>query len=285
MDAVSAETFLTILEVGSFNRAAEVLNVTQSTVSARIRVLEEQLGRRLLSRSKSGVEATRAGQHFRPYAETVVWAWRRGCQEVLLPDRFTRVIAVGGQFTLWDRLLLHWIPWMRKELPDVALRAEVGTSDMLMRGVLDGFLDIAALYTPRTRSGIDIELLMEEQLVLVGTRPNVGVADPDYVHVDWGPEFADSYGEAYVDAEMAVLTVSHGPLGLQHILDHGGAGYFPLRVVQPHITSGQLFLSSQAATFVRPIHLAYLANRTDKRFKRALDGLRIVASNQNDTVG
>ncbi len=280
MDAITAETFLTVLEVGSFSRAAKVLNVTQSTVSARIRVLEEQLGRRLLSRSKAGVEPTRAGIHFRPFAETVVWAWRRGRQEVLLPDRFTGVIAVGGQFTLWDRLLLHWLPWMRNELPNVAVRAEVGASDTLMHGVIDGYLDIAVLYTPRAQSGVEIELLLEEHLVLAATRPGAKVTDPDYVHVDWGPEFADSFSEAYHDAEMAALTVSHGPMGLQHILAQGGAGYFPMRVTHPLVEAGELFLSEAAPVFLRQVHLAYLSDRSDRRFKRALEGLRIVASEQ-----
>ncbi len=74
MDAATAETFITALEVGSFNRTAEIMNVTQSTVSSRIKVLEDQLGRRLLHRSKSGVEPTRAGKQFLPFAESVVLA-------------------------------------------------------------------------------------------------------------------------------------------------------------------------------------------------------------------
>ncbi|MCE3246713.1 MAG: LysR family transcriptional regulator, partial [Geminicoccaceae bacterium] len=45
MDIELARTFLTIVETGSFVRAAERLNVTQTTVSARVRSLEEQLRR------------------------------------------------------------------------------------------------------------------------------------------------------------------------------------------------------------------------------------------------
>ncbi|GAB6054440.1 LysR family transcriptional regulator [Magnetospira thiophila] len=280
MDVLTAETFLTVLDVGSFSRAADVLNVTQSTVSTRIRVLEEQLGRRLLSRSKAGVLPTRAGQQFRPFAESMVWAWRRGCQEVLLPERFKGVIAVGGQFTLWDHLLLQWLPWMRREHPDVALRAEVGSSEALMLGVMDSRLDMAVLYMPRARSGVTVELLLEDQLVFVGNRPAACVSDPDYVHVDWGPEFADAFGAAHLEAEMAALTVSHGPLALQHILSHGGSGYFPLRVVYPYLRSETLFRIDTAEAFTRPVHLAYLADRADKRFRRALDGLRTIAHDQ-----
>ena len=58
-------TFLEISNCGNFNRAAENLNVTQSTVSARIKSMEEHFGRILFKRSHSGVELTSAGQHSR----------------------------------------------------------------------------------------------------------------------------------------------------------------------------------------------------------------------------
>ena len=53
MDVDRARTFLEIVSSGSFLRAAERLNVTQTTVSARIRTLEEELGRPLFIRSKT----------------------------------------------------------------------------------------------------------------------------------------------------------------------------------------------------------------------------------------
>ena len=51
-----------------------------------------------------------------------------------------------------------------------------------------------------------------------------------------------------------------------------------MRVTRPLVETGELFLSDTAPVFMRPVHLAYLSDRADKRFKRALEGLRIVAS-------
>jgi DNA-binding transcriptional LysR family regulator len=53
-------TFLEISNCGNFNRAAENLNVTQSTVSARIKAMEDRFGRVLFKRGHSGVELTSA---------------------------------------------------------------------------------------------------------------------------------------------------------------------------------------------------------------------------------
>ena len=61
-------TFLEIATCGNFKRAAGNLNVTQSTVSARVKAMEEQFGRPLFTRGHAGVELTYAGQRFRRYA-------------------------------------------------------------------------------------------------------------------------------------------------------------------------------------------------------------------------
>ena len=61
MTIVNLQTFLSIVETGSLVRASEQLNVTQSTVTARLKSLEEALGSQLLNRDKSGVSLTPAG--------------------------------------------------------------------------------------------------------------------------------------------------------------------------------------------------------------------------------
>ncbi|MGH6903755.1 MAG: LysR family transcriptional regulator, partial [Geminicoccaceae bacterium] len=54
METELARTFLTVVAAGNFISAAERLHVTQSTVSARIHTLEEQLGSSLFVRNKAG---------------------------------------------------------------------------------------------------------------------------------------------------------------------------------------------------------------------------------------
>ncbi len=63
MDIELARTFLEIVRMRSFVRAAEQLNVSQTAVSARVKALEEQLGRSLFIRNKNGASLTPAGQN------------------------------------------------------------------------------------------------------------------------------------------------------------------------------------------------------------------------------
>ena len=55
-------------------------------------------------------------------------------------------------------------------MPDVALRAEFGLPDRLMRQMVEGILDIGVMYTPQLRPGLEVELLMEDELILVSTQ-------------------------------------------------------------------------------------------------------------------
>ena len=82
MDIALAQTFLMVAETGSFIDAARKLNVTQSTVSARIRGLEELFGRPLFERSKNGASLTGAGEQFQKHALALVRVWQHAQLEV-----------------------------------------------------------------------------------------------------------------------------------------------------------------------------------------------------------
>src|SRR5262250_2497298 len=109
MDVELARTFLEIVNAGSFVRAAERLHVTQTTVSARIRSLEQQLGRSVFIRNKAGAVLTPAGKQFLRYAPIFTQVWERARHHVAVPPGHTTVLAVGCDPGLWDPLLLQWL--------------------------------------------------------------------------------------------------------------------------------------------------------------------------------
>ena len=280
MDVNLAKTFVAVYETGNFNRAAEKLNVTQSTVSIRIQNLEHQLGRALFVRSRAGTELTVAGQRFYPHATHLLRIWQQARHDLVLPEAIREVFSIGGQFTLWDELLLSWLPWMRETLPEVALRAEVGFPQDLIKQLQEGLLDIGVMYTPQARSGLTIEELLEDKLVLVSSSAEGGGPDSDdYVFIDWGPEFQAEHDMAYMDSAYPAISVSQGMLGLQHILNCGGSGYLPKRFVQKQLDMGRLYRVADAPSFSRAIYMVFPAERVNEElFAQALSGLRTVAA-------
>ncbi|MFZ5510665.1 MAG: LysR family transcriptional regulator [Pseudomonadota bacterium] len=282
MDINLARTFLEIVATGNFLRAADRLHVTQTAVSARVRALEELLGRKLFVRNKSGASLTSAGEQFLRYAQTLVQVRERARHQVAVPPGRRAVVTVGGELSLWDPVLLDWLLWMRQAAPQLALRAEVGLPESLINQVAEGILDIAVVYAPHQRPGLKIELLIEEKLVLVTTTPRgQEQRATDYVFVDWGPEFAAHHNLAFSELANAGTFVGLGPLGLRYILEAGGSGYFRWKAVQRYLKSGRLRLVAGAAEFAYPAYAVYSESADANTVTPALVGLRHVASSDS----
>ena len=256
MDIDRARTFLEIVHCGSFLRAADRLHVTQTTVSARIRTLEEELGRQLFVRNRNGAQLTPAGREFERFAQSFVQVWERARHQLALPAGRTGAVALGGELSLWNPLLLDWLVTMRRSRPAIAVRAHVGVPDQLLEQLRTGVLDIAVLYAPTLLPGFRVELLQEEQLVLVRTPAGEDSA-LDYVYVDWGPLFAARHGAGTPAFREPGVMVGLGPLGLSYILRAGGMGYFRKGTVAPHVAAGELELVEGAPEFTYPAYAVY----------------------------
>jgi DNA-binding transcriptional LysR family regulator len=284
MDTELARTFLAVVAGGNFISAADRLHVTQSTVSARIQALEQQLGCTLFVRNKAGAALTPAGRQFQKHAGILVRTVEHARHDVGVPRGFRAAITIGGRFGLWEQLLLKWLPVMRAAAPDISLRAEIGMEPDLMQGLVEGRLDIGVMYTPQSRPGLEVELLFEETLVLASTEP-AGAAPPGepahgYAYVDWGPEFYARHGTHFPDFIGPALTANIGWLALQHILDTGGSGYFPLRLLRPHLADGRL-IRVPAPEFHLPAHMVYPSEGRADYLDDALAAIRQVAADEH----
>ena len=278
MDLALARTFLEIVATGSFLRAAERLHVGQTTVSARIKTLEQQLGRPLFVRNKAGASLTPAGEQFLRYAPGFVQLWERARHQVAVPKGHRAVFAVGSEVNLWQPLLLEWVAWMRRSLRDIALRVHVDVPQDLINLVASGFIDVAIMYAPPNRPGLKIDLIMEETLMLVTTDAKGRLKDAnDYVHVDWGPEFALHHGTSFPDVTPNVA-VNLGPLALSYVLQVGGSGYFRMSAAEAHLAAGRLHVVPGAPQFSYPIYLVQSSGADETIVGPALAGLRTVST-------
>lgn len=275
MDIELARTFLEIVSTGSFIKASERLNVGQTTVSARIRLLEQQLGRPLFVRNKSGASLTAAGEQFLRYAPTFVQLWQRARSQVAVPEGHRAVLSVGSEVSLWQPILLDWVLWMRNAITDVALRVHVDVPQDLINHVAAGVVDVAIMYAPPHRPGLEVDLLMEEELVLVTTDPER--KNIDYVHVDWGPDFQLHHGVSFPEISPGI-SANLGPLALNYVLAAGGSGYFRTQAIQPHLESGKLHLVADAPRFSYPVYVVHSATADAAVLVPALSGLRTITA-------
>lgn len=279
MDINVARTFLEIVKTGSFVGAASNLNLTQTAVSARIRVLEEQLDRPVFVRNKAGAKLTPAGEQFLRFATTLVQVWERARRSVALPPGRETVVTVGAELSLWSPLLRHWLLWMRRECPEFAVSTQIDTAQRLIEQVMDGSLDAAVVYGAAARPGVVAELLFEEKLVLVRTTPiDAPLSPDDHVEIDWGENFAASYKAAFPDRPNAVVSISYGPLALDYILATGGSGYFREGFIRPYLHEGRLTLVPDSPEFAYSAYVVHSAKADPGVIARIRTGLRTAAT-------
>jgi LysR family transcriptional regulator, flagellar master operon regulator len=278
MDISLARTFLSVVETGSFVEAGARLHITQSTVSARIRNLETQIGKPLFERSKAGARLTPAGEQFHKHALALVRVWEHARLEVSLAEQHRAHVAVGGQMSLWNGFLLNWIAWLRGASPDVAITASVGFSSVLMERIGEGTLDLAVLYRPVQKAGIVIEHLFDEELVMVSSGDGgEGQIGKDYAFLNWGPEFQADHAMAFPNLSHPGLYLDLGSVGVSYLLENRASGYFPVRIARPHIEAGRLHVVKRTPRFVYPVYAVYPEQRDEAAFEPLLQGLRQVA--------
>jgi len=274
MDIDQARTFLAIAAHGSFLAAAEHLHVTQSTVSARIQRLEEELGIRLFVRNRAGASLTVGGQRFAEYAKRLVLTAEQARQHVGLPSRYRATLRIGGRIALWDDLLPVWVRWLRSQTEAVAIRSEIGFEEDLMRRLIDGTLDIGVMYSPSHSPGLVVEHLFDETLILVSSRADDRGPHDDYIYVEWGSAFDIQHAQSYPDIEPPPQVVNIGWLGVQLMLSNGGSCYLPIRMAKPLIAAGRLYEVSGAPRYQHPAYMVYAKDSDNPVVPLALDGLR-----------
>ena len=279
MDVGVARTFLEIVKSGSFVGAAANLNLTQTAVSARIRGLETQLDRPLFIRNKAGAKLTPAGEQFLRFATTMVQVWDRARQAVALPPGRDTVVTIGAELSLWSPLLRHWLIWMRRECPDIAVSTAIDTSERLMERVQEGSLDVAVIYAAPRLPGVVAELLFEEKLILARTTPvSQPLATEDHVQIDWGANFAASYQAAFPDRPNAVVSIDYGPLALDYILATGGSGYFREGFIRSYLDEGRLARVPDSPEFSYSAYVVHSATADAGVMERIRRGLRAAAA-------
>lgn len=281
MDVTLARTFLAVIETGSFVEAAKRVFVTQSTVSMRIKLLEDQLGKKLFERSKGGARLTPAGSRFEKHAQAIVRIWEHARLEIALPESYSASINIGGPYSLWDGFLLDWVARMRAKAPEIAIRSQTAFSDTLIQRLIDGTLDIGVMYAPQSRPGFQVEKLFEDEMVMVSGEKRRGSKPlANYVFVDWGPEFRADHSLNFPDLSAPALYMELGSLGLKYVLENRGSGYFPRRLVAPYLAEKRLKLIAGAPVFNYPAYAVYPADGSLDSLDLILTNLRHVAARQ-----
>jgi DNA-binding transcriptional LysR family regulator len=272
MDIALLRTFLEVARQRHFGRAADRLHVTQSAVSARIKLLETTLGLELFSRKRNDIQLTLPGQRLMSHAETIVRGWQRARQELALEPQVT-AIAVGFSPDLWEGAMRDWTLATRQGHTDIALQLEMHTPQLLSERVISGGLDIALLFEPPQAPGMEIHALFDIRLLLVASQADISLQqafDSNYILVDWGLSFALRHASLFGERPAPMLRVSSGSMALGLLLQQAGAAYLPEPSVRSHLQQGLLHRVADAPEISRRVFAIHRSGRQDEERLLAL---------------
>jgi DNA-binding transcriptional LysR family regulator len=256
MNLDELRTFLEVIETGNLVTAARRLNVTPSTVTARINGLEDEIGQKLLHRNRSGAELTSPGFKFRRYAELMVQLWSQARAEVSLPKGFEGVCNVGLDFDLWRGLGRRFLDHMKQVNPAVAMAFWPGEQRMLDRWLSIGLVDVAFCYAPPGGEKFVNQVLFDDDLILVSTDADATAElGAGYVFVDHGDEFRRQHAAAYPGDITSALVIASSDWALDHLLRNGGSGYLSRRHAGEALGAGKLFEVAGSPAFTRRVYV------------------------------
>lgn len=167
MDAADLRVFETVARLGGMGRAAGELNTVQSNVTARIRLLEQEIALPLFVRHSRGVRLTEAGQRLLPYARRVGRLLDDALRAARDEGRPAGPLVIGS---LETSAALRLSPFLSEFVachPDVDLVLRTGTTEEMVTATLAHDVEGAFVCGPIDHPDLQGETIFPEELVLV----------------------------------------------------------------------------------------------------------------------
>ncbi|MEU5976426.1 LysR substrate-binding domain-containing protein [Streptomyces sp. NPDC047315] len=173
--------FVAVAEARHFTHAAELVHVSQPSLSQQIRALEKELGAELFSRARGNIALTEAGEALLPLARRILADADTARHEVqeLVQLRRGRV-RLGATPSLCTGLLPDVLRAFHDRHPGIQLLIDEGGSHDLVRRLARGALDLAlvVLPLPPASPALTTVELLREDLVVVSSAVSPAPRDP-----------------------------------------------------------------------------------------------------------
>ncbi|WP_170763782.1 LysR family transcriptional regulator [Ruegeria lacuscaerulensis] len=252
MQIKAIETFLCVAETGGFHAAARKLNVTQTAVSARIRLIEDETGKPLFTRGAGGTSLTEFGRQFRPYAEQMMTLWSFASRDLPAQTQNRVALRLGAQLSIWDPLLVDLAIQFEQRLGQLLLTLNYDHGLNMVDAVATHVLDAALTHEIPSDPRVQSQELNSERLLLVRSPE---ASDPVFVNLELGEVYQDHIRSAARQSSGQTVFLGNCMMALRYVLRRGGTGYFPEYVIRDHLSAGNLVPVAGALDLMLPLFL------------------------------
>ncbi|MDB4837455.1 LysR substrate-binding domain-containing protein [Marinomonas sp.] len=178
MELSDLKVFTQVVNSGGITSAAEALHRVPSNVTARIKKLEDILGKKLFIREKNRLRISPAGEQLLPYAEKLLSL----AQETLIAMGDTSVrgpFKLGAMEAVAATRLIQPMMKFHQSYPDVELEVKTAPTGELISRVLEGDIDLALVADPPKDNRLHCIPIFEEQLVVVSHLSHKKIKGPE----------------------------------------------------------------------------------------------------------
>jgi LysR family transcriptional repressor of citA len=247
MDTEYLRTFLTLAENGSFSETAKRHYVVQSAISARIRELENEVGRKIFIRNHNHAELTPAGNVLLDYAKRIIDLESMAIMDINSTDTFLSQLALGTVYAFYESYMQKNIQRHIASNSDISLKIVFGHSGKIISDVNRGFIDIGYSHHPYNHSGFCCNLLNEDDVILVTSRQNdANVNGVSFEQLRNLPMlhsnflYSKTYEEVYKPHRYFQLDIDIGSKVVPYILESKFYAFLSRKLVEVEIKKGGL---------------------------------------------
>nr|WP_255723486.1 LysR family transcriptional regulator [Sporosarcina sp. ACRSL] len=243
------KTFVSLAKSRNFTRTSEEMNVVQSTITARIKLLEEEVGEKLFIRKTRHVEITDEGKTFLVYVQQALEVLSEGIKTTMIQSKFDTSLVVGGMNSLWDIQIFDQIHQYQSNNPKTALRLITGHSEDVIEKIRYGLIDVGFVYNAPQSPQFNVYTVRTEAIHLVGASHIVNeikslqlnhLKELPFIHYNWGTEFSNWFEQEIGKHETMRYRVDHSGVALRLLLKGEGIGFMLESIIKNDEENGLL---------------------------------------------
>lgn len=169
MEIRHLQTFIAIVELGSFTKAADNLGYAQSTITAHIKILEDELKEKLFDRLGKKIVLTNVGKALVPYAKKILYLYGEIKNITSEASKVTGDLVIGAGESLCIYRLGSILKEYKKRFPKVNIILKSDTCCELRRKLHRGEFDIVFTIEPQVQDKeLVIKNLKDERMIIIG---------------------------------------------------------------------------------------------------------------------
>ena len=251
------ECFLAVARLGNLSRAAEEMFLTQPTLTARLKALEEEVGDELFVRTSRGMRLTEAGKEFVPYAERAVGSFEEGRQYLAeLRQASGGRLVLGASPGVGTYALPGLLERFAAAYPKVSVSVRTGHSEDILEMTLREEVQLGLTRAMR-HPEIESLHLYEDELVLVvdpghrftkrGSANLAEIGEEQLIFFDHDSSYFEQTHALFRNAgirELRTMEVDNIEAAKRMVEHRLGVAFLPRTAVVRSVAAGNLSLIS-----------------------------------------